>query len=222
MDETEHQSRCTAEDKHATSIVLDPQHEVLYLGCAALAVLEANAGVLRLHRQRLEAPQAGARLALTLAEAAQGRPAALALLRSGRLPLTLRAECRPGTPSSGLRLTVQDPELITADPALLRAMFDLTGTEARVAAALATGRSTAEIAAHMGVQHNTVQAHVKRLLTKTGTARQTQLVALILRSTATTSRVLVDSHPINPQATSLATPDQGGQAPSASPSCLAG
>lgn len=70
----------------------------------------------------------------------------------------------------------------TLDPRRLQSRFGLTPAEARVAAGLAAGASTAELAERFGVQVNTVHAHLKRALAKTQCARQTQLVSLVWRS----------------------------------------
>lgn len=104
-----------------------------------------------------------------------------ALPRPGRLPLTLRI-AHEG--EFGTLVLLRDPEAVHADADLLRQLFGLTSAEARVAAALARGGTTADVARQTGVQQNTVRAHVKRLLQKTGTADRTQLVSLLLRSAA--------------------------------------
>jgi len=68
------------------------------------------------------------------------------------------------------------------DPATLRELFSLTPAEARVAAKLVQGRSVEEIAAEAKVSLETIRTHIKRLLSKTATNRQRELVSLILRS----------------------------------------
>lgn len=59
--------------------------------------------------------------------------------------------------------------------------FGLTSTEARVAAGLACGMSTAELALRFGVQPNTIRTHLKRALAKSGSRRQSELVVLLWR-----------------------------------------
>lgn len=68
------------------------------------------------------------------------------------------------------------------DPGRLQARFGFTPAEARVAVALAAGESRGDMAQRFGVQLNTVHAHLKQALAKTGCRRQTQLVALVWRS----------------------------------------
>ena len=152
-------------------------------GPGTLALLAANAEVLQLQCRRLRATRQPERLeqALRLAKL-QGR-CPLALVRSQRLPLTLLCEhWAAGDLAAGWRITLRDPEAERPDRRLLQAAFGLTPSEAEVATALALGRSTGEIAQSLGVQANTVLAHVKKVLTKTGTQRQAQLVSLLLRS----------------------------------------
>lgn len=62
---------------------------------------------------------------------------------------------------------------------LLRSLFDLTASEARVARALARGSSLEEIAADGGVAITTVRTQLRKVLEKTGCARQAEVVALL-------------------------------------------
>jgi len=61
--------------------------------------------------------------------------------------------------------------------------FALTQAETRVARALTEGRSLQLIAADFGISRTTVAFHMRNIFQKTGTARQAELVALLLRST---------------------------------------
>lgn len=177
----------------AAWLQLDASALVVEAGTGALALLAANVEVLLLQCRRLRATRQPERLqqALLLAKL-QGR-CPLALVRSQRLPLTLLCEHlqagdpAAGDPAAGWRITLRDPEAERPDRRLLQALFGLTPSEAEVAGALAGGRSTGEIALLLGVQTNTVLAHVKKVLTKTGTQRQAQLVSLLLRSVAMVS-----------------------------------
>ncbi|WP_418594951.1 response regulator [Ponticoccus sp. (in: a-proteobacteria)] len=63
---------------------------------------------------------------------------------------------------------------------LLADLFGLTPTETRVAAALASGARPADAAVELGVSQTTIAFHMRNLFQKTGTNRQTDLVALIL------------------------------------------
>ncbi len=62
---------------------------------------------------------------------------------------------------------------------LIRALFDLTAAEARVARGLAAGQSLEEIAAEGGVALSTVRWQLRQIHAKTGCTRQGELVALM-------------------------------------------
>ncbi len=163
---------------------------------AAHEVLDANADSLRLDRQWLRAPHQPDVLEDCLVLAAARGQAAAALLRPGRLPLTLRCVrlAPPAGRATRLQLTLCDPEQHAVDAGLLQPMFDLTSSEAAVACALAGGLSTAQVAGRLGVQVNTVLAHIKRVLAKTGTRRQAEMVSLLLRSAALVGLPRTRSH----------------------------
>ena len=63
---------------------------------------------------------------------------------------------------------------------LLRMLFDLTPAEARLTRLLVEGRTAAEAAALIGVTEATARTHLRRVFTKTGVRRQTELVRLLL------------------------------------------
>ena len=67
---------------------------------------------------------------------------------------------------------------------LVSQIFDLTPSEAHLAALLATGLSLAEAATKLELTENTVRSYCKTILSKTGVSRQADLVRLILRSVA--------------------------------------
>lgn len=62
---------------------------------------------------------------------------------------------------------------------LIRSLFDLTVSEARVARALAQGDTLDQIAASGSVAMSTVRSQLRRVLEKTGCARQAEVVALL-------------------------------------------
>ncbi len=62
---------------------------------------------------------------------------------------------------------------------ILRTLFDLTVSEARVAALLAKGEKPVSIATTLDVSVNTIRSHLKHAYAKTDTADQTSLSALI-------------------------------------------
>ena len=116
--------------------------------------------------------------------------AALAIEREDRLPLTvLVAPFRPARDGFGAGVPaaiafIRDPESTVPTTLALRGLFGLTPAEAGIASALAEGKSVNDISAQQGITLNTTRVHLKSIFAKTGTARQAQLVALILRSVA--------------------------------------
>lgn len=62
---------------------------------------------------------------------------------------------------------------------LLRSLFDLTPSEARVARGIAAGESLDDIAASGDVSRNTVRAQLQQVLEKTGCTRQAEVTALL-------------------------------------------
>jgi DNA-binding CsgD family transcriptional regulator len=60
-------------------------------------------------------------------------------------------------------------------------MFGLTRSEALLANALVNGRTLQQIAVAHNVSLNTIRTQLKSVLIKTGTNRQSELVALLLR-----------------------------------------
>ncbi|MBG0796616.1 helix-turn-helix transcriptional regulator [Methylocystis sp. L43] len=67
----------------------------------------------------------------------------------------------------------------TLDAALVQSLFDLTPTEARVAGSLAEGLTLDQIAKRHKVKLSTVRSQVKSVFAKTGSNRQSQIVALL-------------------------------------------
>lgn len=112
---------------------------------------------------------------------AQAEPVWLALHRAAQLPLTalITPADSAGDAAAQTRLHLRDPHDITMDPVALQTLFGLTPAEATVAMRLAAGWPPQQIAIQLGVQPNTVAAHLKRVLAKTGTTRQATLVALL-------------------------------------------
>jgi DNA-binding CsgD family transcriptional regulator len=68
---------------------------------------------------------------------------------------------------------------------LVQSLFDLTPAEARVARSLASGETVETIATDRGVSQNTIRAHVRGVLEKTGCNRQVDIVALLTAISST-------------------------------------
>lgn len=78
---------------------------------------------------------------------------------------------------SGTRLTQPLERLVSQ-------LFDLTPSEAHLAALLAAGSTLAEAAERLELTENTVRTYCKTIMAKVGVSRQTDLVRLILQSVA--------------------------------------
>lgn len=71
---------------------------------------------------------------------------------------------------------------VPVDRKKLRALFNCTETESRVAVNLMHGLDAREIAEREGITLNTARQHIKSLLTKNGFRRQAELVAALVRA----------------------------------------
>lgn len=82
-------------------------------------------------------------------------------------------------------VVVATPVMAGAGPeaGVIAGLFDLTRAEARLAAAIASGHTPREAAQKLGVTEATARTTLKRILAKTGSRRQADLVGL-LRSAA--------------------------------------
>jgi len=130
--------------------------------------------------------------ALTSVGLGQGSGAAISVARpSGRRAYAVLVAPLRGVPAMlGLAprsalVLISDPERCQRPPeTMLQQLHDLTPTQAKIAAALARGESPDEIADALQTAVSTVRQHVKAILAKTDTHRQSELVRLILSSIA--------------------------------------
>jgi DNA-binding CsgD family transcriptional regulator len=77
-------------------------------------------------------------------------------------------------------LTVDDPHrMIARNIAEIVRDFSLTTTEARMLALVAEGLDTILAAKRLGIAPTTARTHLQRVFSKTGTARQSQLVSFV-------------------------------------------
>ena len=114
-------------------------------------------------------------------------PELIVVRRKGRLPLILRPLVLDGPAGSfvlgaRLLLTVTAPESTSLPSAeLLRSVFRMTGSEARLAIHLAAGLSLQQAADVSGITTETARSQLKAVFSKTETNRQAELVALLGR-----------------------------------------
>ncbi len=91
----------------------------------------------------------------------------------------------PGHRRIAAALFISDPETVTpANEERLLQLYGLTPAECRLAAKIAQGRSIEEAAASLNITTHTARSYIKRILGKTGTRRQVELVRLLLLSPA--------------------------------------
>ncbi len=76
---------------------------------------------------------------------------------------------------------------------LLRDLYGLTAAQAAVAERLATGATLEAVAEALDISLHTARSHLRQVFAKTGTARQSQLVSMLLRGVAT-----LDIAPLRP------------------------
>jgi DNA-binding CsgD family transcriptional regulator len=91
----------------------------------------------------------------------------------GKEPL---ARARPA-----VAIFLRDPDTL-AEPAhdIARQLFDFTPAEAHLAIELLNGLSLDEAVARLGILRNTGRAHLRAIFSKTGVARQSELVRVLL------------------------------------------
>lgn len=88
--------------------------------------------------------------------------------------------------SSAAALFVATPLMSSAlpDVGLLCGLFDLTPAEDRVARVIFRGGGIGSTATHLSLSPETVRSHLKQIMAKTGTTRQSELVRLLIGTTS--------------------------------------
>ena len=120
-------------------------------------------------------------LARPLARRSAGRPLRLVAVALRGAPSA--ADSAEGTHDGFSILYVGDDEAHrVTHPELLGALFGLTPTEARIAAKVSNGLSLAEVASELRLGTGTVRWHAKRIMSRTETNRQAELVRIVLLS----------------------------------------
>jgi len=174
-------------------LMLDSRGRLIHFNHAAGVLLGQADGLITAASTLLAAsPVLTSQLQALLARAAGagGQPVACAMRLprpSGKpdlslLAMPLRVEFEwllPRQPS--VLLCITDPDAIPTVPAnQLAQLFGLTGAEASIAIELLAGRDVSEIAERQRCSVNTVRVHLARLMVKTDTNRQSQLMRLLM------------------------------------------
>jgi DNA-binding CsgD family transcriptional regulator len=110
------------------------------------------------------------------------RPSALRKYRVVSAPLFSRGRLLLGMPVPHAVVLIHDPEREQPDnAALLIELYRLTRKEAALAMKLSNGKSLNEAAEELRITYETARTHLRRIFSKTGTSRQTELLLLIAR-----------------------------------------
>lgn len=171
------------------TFALSPGGALLRMNASARALVARSDGLTeREGALECTVPRAQQSLRAAVAEVLQGGvPAAVVIAPrpSGkRRPLLLFVSAlrdeRTGAP---IAVTVLARDTAPQGPRvedLLRTVFSLTPTEARLAFAIAEGSTPAEASELLGMSVLTARTHLKRIFDKTSTTRQAELVRLVL------------------------------------------
>jgi DNA-binding CsgD family transcriptional regulator len=179
--------------------VIGSDHKVIWMNRRGRSLVDSKNGILMTNgRLRGETPTQTREIDEVLARTTARQPLAnrerLVLARpvarrSGSQPLRLVAmavpDADPAKPSQdpfSILYIGDDESHRVSHPELLRALFGLTPTEARIAAEVANGLSLKEVAGELRLGTGTVRWHAKRIMSRTETSRQAQLVRMILLS----------------------------------------
>jgi DNA-binding CsgD family transcriptional regulator/PAS domain-containing protein len=116
-------------------------------------------------------------------------PGVLVTRPSGRAPLHVTASPLKRTPTPFVHTTSPVAVVLITDPGRhrpvaaesLKQTYGLTAREAALATALAGGRSLDAAAEQLQMRYETARTHLRRILSKTETSRQTELVLLLQR-----------------------------------------
>ena len=181
------------EDTPLGAVFLDRRGDIASVNQTARRMLDARDGLYQ-WRGALRAclPHDDARLCKLVSGALPrlGRLAEggyLSVRRPAGLPLVVHVHpVTPGRADFGAErlaalVLIRDPDANRFDPEMVADVLGLTAAETRVAVLLAKGRSVRDIARELDRSENTVRWTLKNVLSKTNSARQADLVRLLLQ-----------------------------------------
>jgi DNA-binding CsgD family transcriptional regulator len=183
-------------DRYPQAFILaDAQARVLFANAAAKKIASSRDG-LRIEAGRLMALSSRENAPLhkairEIAAAPDSPRKRLAVTRSSQalpyqlllMPIQSSRAVPLGVSQPAVAILIIDSETTSSpDVAMLRDLFALTAGEARVVAKLVQGRIVEEVAADLDISVLTARTHIRRVLSKTATNRQGELIALVLRT----------------------------------------
>ena len=182
-------------------IVLDESGKVEFFNRAAETILAKKDGLCwssggvsavdPTQASRLAAAIKGAKLTASGKGLAGGGNLSITRSSIGRPLSVMVAPMMPSTASPLSRaprvaMFITDPEATqVTNLERLKALFNLTPAESRMASQLLQGKSVIEAADALGITRQTARVHLKRIFGKTYTGRQSELMRLLLNSPAT-------------------------------------
>ena len=186
-------------DRFPTGIVaVDSDAKVILTNRAADAILKRGDGLMSRDGLRASSRHETAKLRNAIAavcvQPGSGIPKPETVVRvyrpSGSKPYEVLVSPLPSHSSlrsdgAAAAVFIIDPEEgATLDTPTLHQLFGLTPAEARLCIALVKGKSVEEYAHEAAISSNTARTYVKRIYSKTGARRQSELVRLLLKSSA--------------------------------------
>lgn len=186
-----HNAEAAASMSADAHVIVDASGRVQYADARSAVILDAADG-LAVRNGRIVASRAPERqqLANLIEAAALGRDPRGGSLRVPRarasgfwaaIVAPLPSHGTGGSRPSALVRLIDLGRPPSPPPRRLRELFGLSPAEARLAAELATGASLDAVAERLGVQITTVRTQLRAVFAKTGTNRQSELIALLAR-----------------------------------------
>lgn len=162
-------------------VAITPERRVLYRNAAATAVLE-RIGSPEISNGHLRLPTPADTALRAILASADGR-GWLEIERENSRPLLVRISRASSEHADGcFFLFFEDKERLPERDliAALRAVYDLTEAEARVACLIGRGYAPVDAALKLGIAEVTARTQLKQVFLKMGVSRQSDLVAAVL------------------------------------------